>query len=112
MADYSGTGEKTDFLKRISENVFSIGKNLSRIQEIAATIAAVVTVGTAAPELPRLAEDNRDKEVAVGKRPGVYLDKYCEQVVINIQNTDQRGIDEIRETIRETLTDIFDPYEA
>ena len=42
----------------------------------------------------------------------MYLDKYCEQVVINIQNTDRRGTDEIRETIRETLTDIFDPYEA
>ena len=98
------------------------------MQEIAATIAAVVTVGTAvpavssplptvpvvaaAPELPRFPERDQERENLSGRNPGVYLDKYCEQVVINVQNTDRRGTDEIRETIRETLTDIFDLYEA
>ncbi len=127
-ADYTSGGEKkTDFLGRIAENVSGIGKSLFRLQEIAATIAAVVTVGTAipivsstpameipvmtvAPELPRI-ERQQDKETISGK-PVMYLNKYCEQVVINVQNTDQRGTDEIRETIRETLTDIFDPYET
>lgn len=111
-ADYSGAGEKADFLKRISEHVSGIGKSLSHIQEIAATIAAVVTVGTAVPELPSLSETNKEKEVVAGRRSSVYFDKYCEQVVINVQNTDQRGTDEIRETIRETLINILDPYEA
>lgn len=124
-ADYSGNEKKTDFLGRIAENVSGIRKSLFRLQEIAAAIAAVVTVGTAipvisstpaeipvmtaAPELPRMERQN--KETVSGK-PVMYLNKYCEQVVINVQNTDQRGTDEIRETIRETLTDIFDPYEA
>lgn len=127
-ADYSGAGEKADFLKRISEHVSGIGKGLSRLQEIAAAIAAVVTVGTAvpavpaplaevpvvaaAPEFPGLQEKEGERENLSGRTPGIYMDKYCEQVVINVQNTDQRGIDEIRETIRETLTDIFDSYEA
>ena len=128
LADYSKEGEKTDFLKRISGHVSGIGKRLSRVQEIAAAIAAVVTIGAAtpavstplpevsvvatAPELPRLPERDRERENLSGRNPAVYLGKYCEQVVINVQNTDQRGKDEIRETIRETLTDIFELYEA
>lgn len=128
LADYSGEGEKADFRKSMTEHVSGIGKTLSRVQEIAAAIAAVVTVVTAAPavpaplptvpvvaaapELPRLPERDKERENLPGRNPGIYLDKYCEQVVINVQNTDQRGTDEIRETIRETLTDIFDPYEA
>ncbi len=127
-ADYSGEGEKADFQKSMTGHVASIGKTLHRVQEIAATIAAVVTVGTAvpavssplptvpvvaaAPELPRFPERDQERENLSGRNPGVYLDKYCEQVVINVQNTDRRGTDEIRETIRETLTDIFDLYEA
>ena len=128
LADYSGEGEKVDFRKSMTGHVASIGKTLHRVQEIAATIAAVVTVGTAvpavssplptvpvvaaAPELPRFPERDQERENLSGRKPGVYLDKYCEQVVINVQNTDRRGTDEIRETIRETLTDIFDLYEA
>ena len=112
LADYSGEGGKADFRKSITEHVSGIGKTLSRVQEIAAAIAAVVTVVTAVPELPRLPEQDKERENLPGRNPGIYLDKYCEQVVINVQNTDQRGTDEIRETIRETLTDIFDPYEA
>lgn len=128
LADYSGEGEKADFRKSMTGHVASIGKTLHRVQEIAATIAAVVTVGTAVPavfaplptvpvvaatpELPRFPERDQERENLSGRNPGIYLDKYCEQVVINVQNTDQRGTDEIRETIRETLTDIFDLYEA
>ena len=79
--------------------------------EVPAATRTEIPVLAAAPELPRT-EKQPDKETTTGNKPIMYLDKYCEQVVINIQNTDQRGTDEIRETIRETLTDIFDPYEA
>ncbi|MEI3154328.1 MAG: hypothetical protein V8S95_03915 [Odoribacter sp.] len=79
--------------------------------EVPAATTTEIPVLAAAPELPRT-ERQQDKETTLGNKPVMYLDKYCEQVVINIQNTDQRGTDEIRETIRETLTDIFDPYEA
>ena len=79
--------------------------------EVPAATTTDIPVLAAAPELPRT-ERRQDKETTPGNKPVMYLDKYCEQVVINIQNTDRRGTDEIRETIRETLTDIFDPYEA
>ena len=79
--------------------------------EVPAAMTTEMPVLAAAPELP-LTERQQDKATTLGNKPVMYLDKYCEQVVINIQNTDQRGTDEIRETIRETLTDIFDPYEA
>lgn len=42
----------------------------------------------------------------------VHFEKYCENVVINIQNTDQRGRDEIEKVVQETLTSIMDNYEA
>ena len=66
-----------------------------------------------APERPSISNDHSREENFYETRNSrtVHLDKYCEQVIINIQNLDQRGTSEIEEKIQQTLTNIFNDYE-
>lgn len=115
---------------------------LANLQQIAATAAAVLAfcnaIETRTPDTsfaPLLAGGQQMPPVEVpavplpetsefstrfngqntyesGNGRSVYFDKYCDQVVINVQNTDERGTGEIEAVIKETLTHIFDNYEV
>lgn len=66
-----------------------------------------------APERPAINNQyNEQNAYETRNTRSVHFEKYCENVVINIQNTDQRGRDEIEKVIQETLTSIMDNYEA
>jgi hypothetical protein len=46
------------------------------------------------------------------RRGGVTMTKFCDQIVINVANTDGRGNDEIRREIVKALEQAFDDYET
>lgn len=65
------------------------------------------------PERPAINNQyNEQNAYETRNTRSVHFEKYCENVVINIQNTDQRGRDEIERVVQETLTSIMDNYEA
>lgn len=67
------------------------------------------------PERPTISNQyNEQNQNAYETRNtrSVHFEKYCENVVINVQNTDQRGQDEIEKAVRRTLTEIMDNYEV
>lgn len=66
-----------------------------------------------APERPSINNQYTEQNAYETRNTrSVHFEKYCENVVINIQNTDQRGRDEIEKVVQETLTSIMDNYEA
>lgn len=67
------------------------------------------------PERPTISNQyNEQNQNAYETRNtrSVHFEKYCENIVINVQNTDQRGQDEIEKAVRKTLTDIMNNYEV
>lgn len=43
---------------------------------------------------------------------GIRMERFCDQIVIHVANTDQRGKDEIRNTVMQTLQEMMDDYGA
>ena len=65
------------------------------------------------PERPSVSNQfNEQNAYETRNTRSVHFEKYCENVVINVQNTDQRGQGEIEKVVRQTLTDIMDNYEV
>ncbi|MCR9011958.1 phage tail tape measure protein [Gabonibacter chumensis] len=127
LVDNTNYEEKENLLKSINLNVSSISNamasTLSGITKIAVSVASIALLcGTftktenskLAPEFPSISGSfsREEKFHETRNSRNIYFDKYCDQVVINIQNTDQQGINEIEEKIQQTLTSIFDNYEV
>lgn len=65
------------------------------------------------PERPNVSNQYSEQNAYETRNTrSVHFEKYCENVIINVQNTDQRGGDEIEKAVRRTLTDIMDNYEV
>lgn len=92
------------------------GVKMPSLTTAAAAVALPLAVaGTALPEPATPAPTQAQTEYADTSTParqGVTIDRFCDQVVINIQNADGKGHDQIRQEITTVLKQILDTYEA
>lgn len=75
----------------------------------------VETIESAATSVPSVSEITTNaKEVYETERTekGVYLDRFCDQIVIHVENTDGRGKEEIISVVSEVFTQMLDDYGA
>lgn len=90
-----------------------------RMAGLGAAAAASMAVSLPQSEAVALPSDTTPQQVAVADDMNyskssrfMPLEKFCDQVVINIANADGRGYDQIREEIIKVLADAIDDYEA
>lgn len=100
----------------------AIVSKLGRVRLAGLTAAASLGVGMASPALAQAAALPANTATELPAMPGadntdygdpnrqkmLNLDKFCDQIVINIANTDQKGEDEIRERVMKVLMEVAD----
>lgn len=99
-AGYSAITEK------LSPKVF-----MPALGKVAATVALPIAMATAtstpATTMPVPQRQSTEQTAEYGnEKPRVTVDRFCDQIVINVQNTDGKGVEEIRQTIINVLKEI------
>lgn len=100
----------------------AIVSKLGRVKLAGLTAAASVGIGMASPALAQAAALPTNAATEMPALPGadntdyndpnrqktLNLDKFCDQIVINVANTDKQGEDEIRERVMKVLMELAD----
>ena len=100
----------------------AIVSKLGRVKLAGLTAAASVGIGMASPALAQASALPANAAIEMPALPGsdntdyndpnrqktLNLDKFCDQIVINVANTDKQGEDEIRERVMKVLMELAD----
>lgn len=104
---------------RLSAGYSAIAEKLSpkvimpALGKVAATVALPIAMATAtstsATAMPAPQRQTMEQTAEYGtEKPRVTVDRFCDQIVINVQNTDGKGVEEIRKTVINVLKEVVE----